>query len=339
LKQNKLISQEHHDIEKCVFKSVYRYERIKYEYENLCNVFEKAKIPFIPLKGNVIREHYPEPWMRTSCDVDILVKEKDIEETKSILIEEYGYVYQSEGSHDISLYSPSKTHIELHYDLVEDGKANKSSEVLKDVWDVAKLRDGYNFWHEMPDEYYYFYHIAHMAKHFENGGCGIRPFIDLWLLDNIEDRKEEKRNELLEKGDLLKFANSVRKLAGIWFEKKEYDDISKKMENYILCGGVYGTNNNKALIIAATGESKAKSFSKLMFMSRESLTTMYPKLERYPILYPFYQVKRWFRIFNRSKRNKIKYLTGIRNSVKKEEITSTAELLNHLGLDKNEKKQ
>jgi hypothetical protein len=191
----------------------------------------------------------------------------------------------------------------------------------------------------MPDEYYYFYHIAHMAKHFENGGCGIRPFIDLWLLDNIEDRNEEKRNELLEKGDLLKFANSVRKLAGIWFEKKEYDDISKKMENYILCGGVYGTNNNKAVILAATGESKAKSFSKLVFMSRESLTTMYPKLEHYPILYPFYQVKRWFRIFNRSKRNKIKYLTGIRNSVKKEEITSTAELLNHLGLDKNEKKQ
>lgn len=29
----------------------------------------------------------------------------------------------------------------------------------------------------MKEEMFYFYHIAHLAKHFEVGGCGIRQII------------------------------------------------------------------------------------------------------------------------------------------------------------------
>ena len=31
-----------------------------------CAVLEEAKIPYIPLKGTVLRDYYPEAWMRTS---------------------------------------------------------------------------------------------------------------------------------------------------------------------------------------------------------------------------------------------------------------------------------
>ena len=31
--------------------AVYRYEQIQYEIEQICDVLEKARIPFIPLKG------------------------------------------------------------------------------------------------------------------------------------------------------------------------------------------------------------------------------------------------------------------------------------------------
>ena len=49
-----------------IFTAVYRYENINYELERLKETLEEAKIPFIPLKGSVIRKYYPEPWMRTS---------------------------------------------------------------------------------------------------------------------------------------------------------------------------------------------------------------------------------------------------------------------------------
>ena len=77
LKKNHLISEAEGGIDGCIFEAVYRCEQLKYEFENLCAALEKAKIPFLPLKGSVIRAYYPEAWMRRSCDIDILVHSED----------------------------------------------------------------------------------------------------------------------------------------------------------------------------------------------------------------------------------------------------------------------
>ena len=58
--------------------AVYRYETINYELEEIRELFEGEGIAFMPLKGSVIRKYYPQPWMRTSCDIDILVKEEEL---------------------------------------------------------------------------------------------------------------------------------------------------------------------------------------------------------------------------------------------------------------------
>ena len=92
LKQNGLIPQEQSEIENYILKAVYRYERTRHEYEKLCAALEKAQIPFLPLKGSVIRAYYPEPWMRTSCDIDVLVHREDLERAVSFLIQEERYV-------------------------------------------------------------------------------------------------------------------------------------------------------------------------------------------------------------------------------------------------------
>lgn len=64
LKQNHLIPQDHDETEKYILKAVYRYERLRYEYDNLCDALGIAQIPFLTLKGSVIRKYYPEAWMR-----------------------------------------------------------------------------------------------------------------------------------------------------------------------------------------------------------------------------------------------------------------------------------
>ena len=60
-----------------IYSTLYRYESQCYVLEKICGVLEKEKIRYIPLKGAVIKEIYPQPWMRTSCDIDILVHEND----------------------------------------------------------------------------------------------------------------------------------------------------------------------------------------------------------------------------------------------------------------------
>ena len=66
----------------------------------------------------------------------------------------------------------------------------------------------------------------------------------IWVID-IEDADVNKREKLLQKGDLLKFALSIRRLSKVWFENAEYDVATQKMENYILQGGLFGNNENR----------------------------------------------------------------------------------------------
>lgn len=95
-------------------------------------------------------------------------------------------------------------------------------------------------------------------------------------------------------------------------------------------GGVYGNTKNSAQIQAAKGSSKVKAFFRLMFLPRENLEVIYPNLKMHPYLFYLYQIKRWFRIFNKKRRNKIKYLTKTRNSVTQIDVDVTKKCLSIL---------
>ena len=78
--------------------AVFRYEKLNYEFNRLCEALEDAEIPFIPLKGSVLRRYYPEPWMRTSCDIDVLVREDDLERAVKVLEEKCQYKQKGRSS-------------------------------------------------------------------------------------------------------------------------------------------------------------------------------------------------------------------------------------------------
>ena len=113
--------------------AVYRYQKLNYELEQICQTLEEAEIPFIPLKGSVIRQYYPEPWMRTSCDIDVLVHEEELDRAVA-LFEEKGYKSHPKNSHDVSLYSAGGIHIELHYETIEEGRAADANTILSKIW-------------------------------------------------------------------------------------------------------------------------------------------------------------------------------------------------------------
>lgn len=332
LKKNGMAGEFAGKAENSILKAAYRHRQLSHEYTLLCDVLEDAKIPFIPLKGSVIREHYPEPWMRTSCDIDILVHEEDTEKVKDILISEYEYTYETKNSHDLSLFSPNNIHVELHYNLVEDGRANDSATVLSRVWDTSRLRNGYAYCYDMTDEMFYFYHIAHMAKHFENGGCGIRPFIDLWILDRLENPNVELRDKLLAQGKLLKFAVAARNLSKVWFDGIEHDDISLQMESYIIRGGIYGNNENRITVQQQKKGGKLNYALSRIFIPYSELKFHYPILQKHKWLMPFMQVRRWFKLlfFGGVKRsvNELKY----NNSISSEQASESKRFLADIGL-------
>ncbi len=332
LKNNDLIDENGKKIESEMFKAVYRYEIQSYELKQLCLALEKAQIPFLPLKGSVIRNYYPEPWMRTSCDIDVLVNNNNLRAAVTCLVENLKYTEHEQNSHDISLFTPSGTHVELHYDLVEDHIAGNSSKILADIWNVVSVKEKCSYHYEMPDDMFYFYHIAHMAKHFENGGCGIRPFIDLWILDGIQGADIGKRDKLLQQGNLLKFANAARKLSRIWFLNEPYDDISQQMEDYILHGGVYGNNENRITVQQQKKGGRIEYALSKIFIPYDVIKFHYPILQKHKWLTPFMEIRRWFKLIfgGHAKRtlNELKYS----QTISADKADATKEFLKNLGL-------
>ena len=252
------------------------------ELHKTCGALEHAKIPFIPLKGSVLRRHYPEAWMRSSCDIDILIQKNDLEAAANLLQDSLGYRFAGRTGHDISFISPDGVHIELHFDLIEDGRANASNSVLTSVWEDAQPAEGCQFWHVMSDRFFYFYHIAHMAKHIETGGCGIRPFIDLWLLDHVVKGDPSARDDLLQTGHLLTFATAVRKLSRVWFAGEKADPLSHRLEHFLLHGGVYGSTDNRVALHRKSRGGRLGYLLSRIFAPYEKLKSYYPILEKHP---------------------------------------------------------
>lgn len=283
-------------LQQIAYRAVYRCEKMNYELKQVCEALEKAEIPFIPLKGSVIRKYYPEPWMRTSCDIDILVHEKSLKTAVSYLVENLKYTEHGQSSHDVSLFSSSGVHLELHYDLVEEGWANSSNAILQNVWDYVSPRHEYQYWCEMSDEMFYFYHIAHMAKHLQQGGCGIRTFIDLWILDNLPTVDTLKRKGLLKSGGLLQFAQTASKLAAVWLNNIPSNSVCEKMQSYILGGGAYGTNENRIMVQQQKKGGKIKYALSKIVIPYDTIKFHYPILQKYRWLTPFMQVRRWFKL-------------------------------------------
>lgn len=314
-----------------IFTAVYRYETINYELEQICKTLEEAKIPFIPLKGSVIRKYYPEPWMRTSCDIDILVREEDLNFAVRTLCDSLKYTSGEKTSHDIKMYSENGVHLELHFSLIESDVVSKADIPLQMVWNYVQPINGTSR-HAMNDEMFYYYHIAHMAKHFVHGGCGVRPFADLWLYNRVNTGNTNKRNKLLSDGELLKFSEEAENLAAAWFGNKEYSEITQEMEDYILQGGVYGTLKQN---LAMSQNKKGGKFRHLMsriFLSYKDMAIYYPSLKKCPILFPFYQVRRWCRILfcggRKAAMNEIK----VNQNITTEEQERAKKLLEELNL-------
>lgn len=314
--------------------SVYRAEQQGYALEQTSEILSKAEIPHIPLKGSVIRKLYPEPWMRTSCDIDVLVHPEDLDGAMQALCSG-GFVHlQDSAEHDYSLAAPNDVHLELHFVLMTHGYWAAADKLLGTVWEYAVPdKRGHNCYC-MANEMFMFYHIAHMAKHFVHGGCGIRPLIDLQLLREKMPCDMDKLNDMLNEATLAEFYQSAFVLCGVWFEDSSHTERTREMEQYILSGGVYGTASNAAMIKAAKGERTSETFLKLMFLPRKNLEIIYPRLKKYPALFPFYQMKRWLRIFDSKKRKKVQHLTAARNAVTQNEANSAKALLEDLGLTK-----
>ena len=291
-----------------LIQTVVRNENMEYELKRVSELFEKNKIKYMPLKGSVLRNYYREPWLRSSCDVDVLIQESDLSKAAELLVKDLGYTLSSKDPHDWAFTTKSTISLELHFKLIEglDESGNLkykwNANCLSDVWQNAMLCKDKNYCYAMSDEFFYFYHIAHMAKHFEHRGCGVRFFIDLWILNHTRNFDKEKVDCLLTEGKLKAFEKYAKALSEMWFSGEQENDILKSMEIFVLRSGTYGTLDNYVRIQQNRRGGKLNYLLSTVFLKYDILKKNYPILEKRKWMYPICQMARWFSIILPGKR-------------------------------------
>ena len=319
--------------EKQQMLAIFRHEGFAFETEQIEAALEAAGIPFVILKGSVLRRLYPEPWMRTSCDVDVLVHPEDLAAAEAYLAARLGYRREGDGPHDVTLVSEGGVHVELHFSLVEERRAKGAYRMLNRVWDHAAPREGWRFNYELSDEFFYFYHVAHMAKHFFEGGCGVRAFLDLWFLEQLP-HDEAARDALLAEGGLSSFAKTARTLCRRWFSGEEYhaDAFAEMVEQFVLFGGVYGSKENYVAIHQNRAGGKGRYVLARMFLPYEEMKYFYPVLKKAPFLLPVFWVWRWIDHLARGGAKRSLRELERNRTLSPEERDATASMLSQLGL-------
>lgn len=315
--------------QKQAFGAIYRFEKINYEIEQIRRALEEGKIAFVLLKGAVIRKYYAEPWQRTSCDIDVLIHEEDLERATALLSDKLNYKAEDRKQyHDISLYSPSGVHIELHFSIKEN--MDNIDPLLERVWDHCYLLDGKCFEYSQTNEYLMFHLIAHTSYHYIRGGCGIKPFVDLYLLRSKLEYDESVLQGLCQSCNLDKFYRGINELVDVWFENKEHTALTLSMQDYIFNGGVYGTREQSVAVRQKKDGSKIKYIYHRIFMPYEMLKLKYPILKKHKYLTPVFQVRRWIEMMLKGNlKSSVREYKTVRNmtSERSDRITNSLEEL------------
>ncbi len=278
-------------VQKEQIQATWRYEQTQFALDELRELLEREGVVFVPLKGSVIRSFYAEPWLRTSCDIDVLVHEEELERVDTLLCER-GWERKGKNYHDVSYFSPSGIHLELHYNITE--QISSIDKVLRKVWEYCEPAEGKQYEHRQTPEFLMYHLLAHMSYHFISGGCGIRPFLDIWLLKNKLEYEEQKLIELCREAELDTFRKNVYALIDVWLEGKEHTELTYKMESFIFGGGVYGTMTNRVILEQAQSGGRVKNLIYRLFLPYGILKQRYPVLDKHKWLTPVFWVVRWF---------------------------------------------
>lgn len=306
-------------------KAMFRHEKNQREMEKIFAVFENCAMPYIPLKGAVIRPLYHEPWHRTSCDIDVLVPADRLNEAVTALETQLQYENKGTGSHDVSLWSPNGVHLELHFDIDETHVTREQ------FWENAAAEPG-SYCYRISNEMLIVAHIAHMAKHFLVGGCGLRPFLDLWFMEEKLTYDSSRLEQMLRDANLEIFAAKIHALMKAWFYDGEADAFVERMEEYILPGGVYGSRQNAIAVLRTRGYSSGRYMLERLFPPRKILQYQYPKLNEHPWLLPWYWLCRAVRLAFNGKAWGIGREYRINRRFSQDDFNNTDHLLRGLGL-------
>lgn len=282
---------------------------------------EEEKIWYMPLKGSILKELYPDVGMRQMADNDILFDKVCRSELRDYM-ESRGYEVESyeKSNHDIYMKAPFYN-FEFHVDLFGEETYPDLAAYYKDTKGRLQKDEGNQYGYHFSDEDFYIYMMAHAFKHYRTSGTGIRLLSDVYVyvrkkgdtMDWDYIRKELKKMEFDEldetvRGIAMKIFDPSIELSEIMPD----EEAKQEVLSYLFGSGTYGTISNrvkKDLASLQKSEEQITLWTKVKFCLHRLFPGMDHMRKNEPLIYkhkwllPFFWIYRLFRgIFKNGKR-------------------------------------
>lgn len=284
--------------------------------DDIKKAFAENGIPFMPLKGLSVKPKYSHSEYRLMGDCDFLIGRKEAERAAEVL-SELGFAPKRDGDRQSEWKSKEGITVELHTGVVSESNGD-FVRYWGDGWDFARPTGEGSSEYRMSSEDEFDYLITHLAKHFRNGGVGLRHFTDIYVYEKSEpDMDRDYINEELGKLGLRDFYENIKRTLATWFMGGEEDETTARITEFVMRSGSFGTADGASvsdeLKRRAKGENKSrkKRLLSAVFLPYGNMCGFYPVLEKAPVLLPLFWVVRLFdRAFVHRKKAK-KTITGI----------------------------
>lgn len=266
---------------------------MKNELEEIEKELVENEIKYMLLKGCVIRNYYPLQKMRQMSDYDILYDPSKRENLISLMKKRGFYLKSAEANSD-DFYKKPYYNFEFHRNLFDERDAFCPD---FDLWKRAKPSGENKFKYSINDEDCLIYSLCHTFDHYCVSGCGIRFIVDIYvLLNGLNNLDWNYINKTVEDFGFADFCKNAIGLSNALFNNKPPTKEEKDLFDFMMSGGIYGTNSISKLI-DESGGSRFKYFIGRIFPPKRQMYANYPKLKKAPILLPFYYA---FRLIQRA---------------------------------------
>lgn len=243
---------------------------------------EKAGIWYMPLKGAILKDMYPDIGMRQMSDNDILYDSKKREEIKKIMLS-FDFELTSELD-AVEAYTKEPIYnFEMHSSLFMSYQVGDIAEYYQGIKRKLKKDLNNNFGFHFSYEDFYIFMIAHEFKHYYIGGTGIRSLVDTYIFlkshnNSLDWNYISTETKKLRIGD---FEKNNRELALSVFNNEVPTD--KEILDYYIFSGTYGTSENEI------NNQIIKSGSKWKYI----LYRIFPPIEYYKRSVPWAFKNKW----------------------------------------------
>ncbi len=271
------------------------------ETDRILSAFNKSGIRAIPVKGILTKDLYPQPFLRTMTDVDILCLDSDRKRINDFFLSE-GYNKENTGEKDISYRKDKILHYEIHTSLLES--KSPAYEYFLNVWDRVAFQEDYCI-AKLSLEDSYIYMLEHLAHHLETGGAGVRMLMDVYLFLKRHSTFLDREYTTKVFSDILldDFEKQIIRICENWLSGNEAPDVCSDLSQFIFNSGTYGKaeavflaesiRNNSDTQLKAKKQGIAKIITKI-FPSPKFMRRSYNAVDKVPFLYPFFVPVYWF---------------------------------------------